>query len=196
MQIEKSWIHTAVQDHVNQNYLSINSMMQQVEQLRHQSYLAKQNIFHVDIQREQETSWIAHWEGAPVIKFDNRAYTPNFALQRNVASLSANENYKSGERTWNHGNALTLHSFIQRNAQGHIRQYVIHNGKEIRTSPWVEKGCTFVPWGPRFCTGPRCLNMFDFLSRGVCIDCLPTYRETPGKYNVRNKFLECQCSAF
>jgi len=138
---------------------------------------------------------VAYWTGAPLINQRTHFYTPNFALQKQPVSLAANENYKSGENNW--FNQVILHSFIQRNAQGQIRQYVVHNGKELRTSPWITSGCTTVPWGPRWCnSGIGCLNIFDVLRRGVCIDCIPTYEEKPAHHNTRHRFLSCPCSGF
>jgi hypothetical protein len=117
--------------------------MQQVEHARHVNYLGKQNIFHVDVQTEQHSNMVSYWVGAPLIPLRGAHYTPHFALQKSVSALSAGENVKSGENNW--FNQVILHSFIQRNPQnGHVRQYVVHNGKEIRTSPWISSGCTFV----------------------------------------------------
>jgi hypothetical protein len=192
----KQWIHAAVQDHINTHFNSINGLMHQVEAARHQNYLSKQNIFHVDVQNEQHARMVAYFIGAPLINNRNSIYTPHFALQKSVVSMAAGENYKSGENNW--FNQVILHSYIQRNPQnGHIRQYVVHNGKEIRSSPWISSGCTFVPWGPRWCHGGiGCLNIFDVLRRGVCIDCLPTYEEKPAAFNTRHRFLHCPCSGF
>jgi len=191
----RGWVHAAVQDHLNTNFGSFNSLMDQVEHARRQHFLGKQLIFHVDLQKEQHARMVAHWTGAPLIRPRNIIYTPHFALQRNTASIAAGENYKSGENNW--FNQVTLHSFIQRNAHGQIRQYVIHNGNEYRTSPWITQGCTSVQYGPRWChSGIGCLNIFDVLSRAVCIDCIPSYREAPAGYNTRHRFLECHCPGF
>jgi len=191
----KNWIHTAVQDHINLNTQSVNAIMQQVEHARHQHFIGKQNLFHVDQQNEQHARMVAYFVGAPLIRPQGSIYTPNFALQKSPISLAANENYKSGENNW--FNQVILHSFIQRNALGQVRQYVVHNGKELRSSPWISTGCTSVPWGPRWCnSGIGCLNIFDVLRRGVCIDCVPSYTEAPAKFNTKHRYLQCNCPEF
>jgi hypothetical protein len=72
-------------------------------------------------------------------------------------------------------------------------------------SQWVSKGCSFVDWGPRTCVNLNffyfkgvfsCLNIFDFLKKGVCIDCTPFMKESPAKYNLKHRMLECNCSEF
>jgi hypothetical protein len=60
----------------------------------------------------------------------------------------------------------------------------------------ISTGCSFVPWGPKACSGFTCINVFDFLKRGVCIDCLPHFTEHPAKYNLKHRFVECKCSEF
>jgi len=192
---KKQWVKSAIEDYVAVNSQNVETIMRQVEAARHQNFLGKQTIWHVDQQNGQKSRMVAYWIGAPLIKQQNFAYTPNFNLQKSPVSLAANENYKSGENNW--FNQVILHSFIQRNAQGQIRQYVIHNGKELRTSPWVSSGCAFVPWGPRWCHGGiGCLNIFDVLRRGVCIDCVPTYSDSPAEFNTKHRSLQCPCSGF
>jgi len=196
--LKSSWVKEAVEDYINENYVSVTNMMKEVEDARHKNFLSKQNLFPIDTQIEQERDWIANWQGAPVIKVGSRHYTPNFAIPRPLIQLSATESFKTGETTWKTGTfgSITFASFIQRNEQGQARHVVTLRGNVIRASQWVSKGCSFVDWGPRACGVFSCINIFDFLKRGVCIDCTPHYIEANAKYNLKHRFLECNCSEF
>ncbi len=56
--------------------------------------------------------------------------------------VSANEIQKTGNQTYL-GGVFNYESFVQRNAQGYIRHYVVLNRRqEVFSSTWINKGCT------------------------------------------------------
>jgi len=177
--------------------------MDEVEEERRKNFLGKQNVYLIDFQKGQKGRMVTYWQGAPVIQRNDHNYAPVFFLQRSVIKVAAGEKVNTGNFQYkrenrNNFDRVNFQTFVHRNVNGLIRYSVESNGQQLFTTEWYGKKCEFVQFGPRWCyDGIGCINVFDNLKRGACMDCMPNYREAPAEYNTKHRFLEgCNCHEF
>eukprot|EP01121_Diplochlamys_sp_Union-15-3_P013224 TRINITY_DN406_c0_g1_i1.p1 TRINITY_DN406_c0_g1~~TRINITY_DN406_c0_g1_i1.p1 ORF type:complete len:527 (+),score=94.33 TRINITY_DN406_c0_g1_i1:54-1583(+) len=208
-------VKAAIEQYTGENQLSVNSLIDQIEAARAQSYKNPQDVYVYARQTEQAGDSILFWNNCPYRKVGDGFYTPRCSYALQTASIDSGKNsvfFNSPAFDWHF-----LYETQRDATSGNMRIYedvtpldsADHTFKEaslfgsgtanttisnlrdtILTSPWQHTGCVNLAF--LYITGcPTCELYFS-----ACIDCLPIVVTSPASFGMLNSDLQCVCPHF